>query len=280
MDIATLLGIILGFGFTIWSILYGGSIWSFWDVPSVIIVIGGGLCATLVSCKITEFAKIMKVVVKVLGGKEPRPQDTIRLLVELSLKARREGLLSLESEQENIDNDFLKQSLQLVVDGVEPEVIVDTMDLELENMKARHDKGAGLFKTMAAQFPAWGMIGTLIGLIQLLESLDDPSKIGSAMAVALVTTFYGSILANLICNPIASKLNQKSKEEIQEKKMIIEGVLSIQAGENPRILEHKLKTFLSPKQKLEYDMMTGQASEDGKRNERSERNEKGREAAV
>lgn len=246
---------------------------------SVIITLGGGLCATLVSCKITEFAKIMKVTVKVLRGKEPRPQDTIRMLVELSLKARREGLLSLESEQENIDNDFLKQSLQLVVDGVEPEVIVDTMDLELENMKARHDKGVSLFKTMAAQFPAWGMIGTLIGLIKLLESLDDPSKIGSAMAVALVTTFYGSILANLICNPIATKLAEKSKEEIQEKKMIIEGVLSIQAGENPRILEHKLKTFLSPKQKLEYDKMANQAAEE-RRSERGERSEKGREAAV
>lgn len=277
MDLATLIGMIVGIVCLIWSIMIGGSIWSFWDTPSVIIVLGGGLCATLISCKITEFAKIMKVVVKVLAGKESRPQDTIKMLVELSLKARREGLLSLESEQENIDNDFLKQSLQLVVDGVEPEVIVDTMDLELENMKARHDKGAGLFKTMAAQFPAWGMIGTLIGLIQLLEALDDPSAIGSAMAVALVTTFYGSVLANLICNPIASKLSQKSKEEIQEKKMIIEGVLSIQAGENPRILEHKLKTFLSPKQKLEYDQMTNQASEEGRRTERSE---KGREAAV
>ncbi|ODM27209.1 motility protein A [Acetivibrio mesophilus] len=276
MDLATLIGMIVGIVCLIWSIMIGGRIWSFVHLPSIIIVLGGGLCATLISCKITEFAKIMKVVVKVLAGKESRPQDTIKMLVELSLKARREGLLSLESEQENIDNDFLKQSLQLVVDGVEPEVIVDTMDLELENMKARHDKGAGLFKTMASQFPAWGMIGTLIGLIQLLEALDDPSAIGSAMAIALVTTFYGSVLANLICNPIASKLSQKSKEEIQEKKMIIEGVLSIQAGENPRILEHKLKTFLSPKQKLEYDQMTNQASEE----RRSERNEKGREAAV
>lgn len=277
MDLATLIGMIVGIVCLIWSILLGGSIWSFWDVPSVIIVIGGGLCSTLIASKITEFAKLMKVVVKVLGGKESRPQDTIRMLVELSLKARREGLLSLESDQENIDNDFLKQSLQLVVDGVEPEVIVDSMDLELENMKARHDKGSGLFKTMAAQFPAWGMIGTLIGLIQLLEALDDPSGIGPAMSVALVTTFYGSVLANFICTPIANKLSQKSKEEIQEKKMIIEGVLSIQAGENPRILEHKLKTFLSPKQKLDYEKMAGQGSEESGKNERSE---KSREAAV
>jgi chemotaxis protein MotA len=260
MDIATLIGIISGIAFIVWSIVLDGSILSFWDVPSVIIVIGGGLASTLIGYKLSEMAKIMKVVVKAFLGKESRPQDTIKVLVELSLKARREGLLSLESDQENISDEFLKQSLQLVVDGVEPEVIVDSMDLELENMKMRHDKGAGIFKTMGALFPAWGMIGTLIGLIKLLESLDDPSKIGPAMAVALITTFYGSVLANLVCNPIASKLTIKSKEEIQEKRMIIEGVLSIQAGENPRILEHKLKTFLSPQQKQDYDKLNGQES--------------------
>ncbi|MFZ5986821.1 MAG: motility protein A [Bacillota bacterium] len=265
MDLATLIGIIAGLVCIIGSIVYGGSILTFWDLPSVIIVTGGGFSATIISYKIGEFAKIVKVVFKVFTGKESRPQDTIKLLVELSLKARREGLLSLESDQENIQDNFLKQSLQLVVDGVEPEVIVESMDLELENMKARHDKGAGIFKTMAAQFPAWGMIGTLIGLIQLLKSLDDPSKIGPAMAVALITTFYGSVLANFICNPIANKLSMKSREEIQEKKMIIEGVLSIQAGENPRILEHKLKTFLSPQQKQDYEKQGEQGSEDGEK---------------
>ncbi|HPD01424.1 MAG TPA: motility protein A [Acetivibrio sp.] len=270
MDLATLIGIIAGVVFIVASIMTGGSIWSFWDISSVYITVGGGICATLISYKIGEFAKIMKVAVKVLVGKESRPQDTIKMLIELSMKARREGLLSLEAEQENIHEDFLKQSLQLVVDGVEPEVIVDSMDLELENMKARHDKGAGIFKTLAAQFPAWGMIGTLIGLIQLLDQLDDPSAIGPAMAVALITTFYGSVLANFICNPIATKLSLKSKEEIQEKKMIIEGVLSIQAGENPRILEHKLKTFLSPKQKQEYEMQSGKSADDAGRVENSE----------
>jgi len=270
MDLATLIGIIAGIVCILASIMTGGSLWSFWSISSVFITVGGGICATLISYKIGEFAKIMKVAVKVLAGKESRPQDTIKMLIELSMKARREGLLSLEAEQENIHDDFLKQSLQLVVDGVEPEVIVDSMDLELENMKARHDKGAGIFKTMAAQFPAWGMIGTLIGLIQLLDQLDDPSAIGPAMAVALITTFYGSVLANFICNPIATKLSLKSKEEIQEKKMIIEGVLSIQAGENPRILEHKLKTFLSPKQKQEYEMQSGKSADDAGRVENSE----------
>jgi chemotaxis protein MotA len=149
----------------------------------------------------------------------------------------------------------LKKALELVVDGVEPEIIRDSMQLELDNMGVRHGKGIALFKTMAAQFPAWGMIGTLLGLINLLKSLDDPSNIGPAMSMALVTTFYGSILANWVCNPIATKLQQSSEEEIRLKEMMIEGVLSIQSGENPRIMEHRLKTFLSPDQRAEYEKM-------------------------
>lgn len=260
MDIATILGLIFGVFCVVWSILLDGSLVAFWNLPSVVIVLGGGISASFISYKISEIKPVLKVVIKVFIGKETSQIDLIRKLVELSMKARRDGLLSLEAEQENINDEFLKASLQLVIDGVEPDIIVDSMDLEIENMKARHDKGSGLFKTLAAQFPAWGMIGTLIGLIQLLLVLDDPSKIGPAMSVALVTTFYGCILANLICNPIANKLSVKSKEEIQQKKMIIEGVLSIQAGENPKILEHKLKTFLSPKQKLAYDNAIAEAN--------------------
>ncbi|HPU41887.1 motility protein A [Acetivibrio clariflavus] len=260
MDIATIIGIIAGVVCLLGSIAWGGPLKPFWDAPSVICVVGGGISAAFITHKITEIKPIMKVVMKAFTSREESQIDIIRKLVELSMKARRDGLLSLEAEQEKIEDEFLKASLQLVIDGVEPDIIIDSMDLEIENMKARHDKGAGFFKTLAAQFPAWGMIGTLIGLIQLLLSLDDPSKIGPAMSVALVTTFYGSVLANLICNPIANKLSTKSKEEIQQKKMIVEGILSIQAGENPKILEHKLKTFLSPKQKHEYDRVVGEAS--------------------
>ncbi|NLL04810.1 MAG: motility protein A [Clostridiaceae bacterium] len=263
MDIATIIGIIFGLFCIIWSILINSGLRTFYDFASIVIVLGGGISASLISYKLSEVKLIMKVVYKVFIGKETSQAKTIKLLVELSMKARRDGLLSLEAEQENIEDEFLKESLQLVVDGVEPEVIIDSMDLEIENMKSRHDKGSGLFKTMAAQFPAWGMIGTLIGLIQLLNTLDDPSGIGPAMAVALVTTFYGSVLANFICNPIASKLSLKSKEEIQEKRMIIEGVLSIQAGENPKILEHKLKSFLSPREKLEYDKLAEDKNAEG-----------------
>ncbi|TYQ14899.1 UNVERIFIED_CONTAM: chemotaxis protein MotA [Acetivibrio alkalicellulosi] len=263
MDLATLIGIIIGIICIISAIVLGGNLLTFWSIASVFVVLGGGIASTLISYRVGEMAKVIKVVKKAFFGKDQRPQDIIKLLVDLSLKARREGLLSLESDQENIEDDFLKQSLQLVVDGVEPEVIVESMDLEIENMKSRHGKGAGMFKTMGALFPAWGMIGTLIGLINLLQALDDPSAIGPAMAIALITTFYGSVLANFVCIPISNKLSLKSKEEIQEKRMIIEGILSIQAGENPRILEHKLKTFLSPQQKEDYDKQSGdQGAED------------------
>lgn len=261
MDIATLVGIVIGIACTIISIKIGGELGSFYNAPSIFIVLGGGIASVLISYRLSEIAKIMKVVAKAFSGKQSSPQDTIRLLVELSQKARREGLLALEAEQERIEDEYIKQSLQLIVDGVEPDTIRESMDLELENLEARHAKGQGLFKTMGALFPAWGMIGTLIGLINLLGQLEDPQKIGPAMAVALITTFYGSVLANFICNPIATKLGIKSKEEIKQKEMVIEGILSIQAGENPRIMEHKLMTFLSPEQKQKYAEGSGENSE-------------------
>jgi len=253
MDIATIIGILGGIVCILYPILSGGQSKAFWSLSSIFMVLGGGIASTLISYRMSEITKIMKVVKNAFSSEKTSSEDTIRLLVELSQKARREGLLALESEQERLDDEYIKQSLQLIVDGVEPETIRESMSLELENLQERHAKGQGMFKLMGALFPAWGMIGTLVGLIALLRSLDDPSKIGPAMALALVTTFYGSILSNFICIPIANKLAVKSKEEIKQKEMIIEGILSIQAGENPRIMEHKLKTFLSPEQKRNYD---------------------------
>ena len=256
MDIATIGGLVLAAVALVVSITLGtgmSALWSFIDMPSVFVTIGGGTACSIMSYKLSDFVKLMKVMPLLFSTKDDSKEDTIRMLVDLSNKARREGLLALEAEQDKINDDFIKQSLQLVVDGVEPETIRISMELELNNLEERHSKGQNIFKTMAAQYPAWGMIGTLIGLINLLRSLDDPSAIGPAMSVALVTTFYGSIMANYLCNPAANKLAEKSKEEIQLKEMIIEGILSIQAGENPRIMEHKLKTFLSPAQKARYN---------------------------
>jgi len=249
MDIMTLAGIIAGIVFIVIPIAQGAAPQAFLHLQSLMITVGGGIASTLISYRLQEFTKIMKVAAKVFTEKKTTPIDTISMLIDLSQKARKEGLLALEADLEDIDDDYIKQYLQLIVDGIDPDVIRKSMELEIDNMKMRHDKGQGLFKFMAAVFPAWGMIGTLIGLIQLLQSLETPESIGPSMAVALVTTFYGVILANFICKPIASKLEIKSNEEIQEKEMIIEGILSIQAGENPRILEQKLSTFLSPEQK-------------------------------
>lgn len=269
MDIATMAGIVIGIVCIVYSIILGGSIWDFFDISSVFIVFGGTFAATLISYRLTELAKFVKVAIQAFIGKPLSYENTIKQLIDLSQKARRNGLLSLEEDEDLINDDFLKQSLQLVIDGAEPEVIADAMDLEIENMKARHEKGQGLFKTLSAQFPSWGMIGTLIGLVQLLKALDDPSKIGPSMAVALITTFYGSVMANFVCNPIVNKLSLKSKEEIKQKKMIIEGILSIQAGENPRIMEVKLKSFLSPEQKLSYIQNSNGKSDEVDREERS-----------
>jgi len=256
MDLATLLGVILGIGFLLYGMLNGGgSLGSFWSLSSMAVTFGGGIASTILSFTMDDIKKVGKLLPKIFIKKDESPYQTIQMLVEMSQKARREGLLALESGQENLKDDYLKKALELVVDGVEPEIIRDSMQLELDNMAVRHGKGIAFFKTLVAEFPSWGMIGTMLGLINLLKSLDDPSKIGAAMSLALVTTFYGSVLANWICAPIATKLQQSSEEEIRIKEMMIEGVLSIQSGENPRIMEHKLKTFLSPEQREAYEKL-------------------------
>ena len=259
MDIATIVGFSFGFIAIVVSICLDtgpSALLGFMDLPSVFITIGGGLAASMISYKLSDFVKIVKVCANIFTVRENSKEDMIRTLVDLSNKARREGLLALETEQDRVGDEFIRQNLQLVVDGVEPGTIRESMELELNNLESRHSLGRQLFKTMAAQFPAWGMIGTLIGLINLLGSLDDPSAVGPAMAVALITTFYGSILANFVCNPVIDKLTVKSRNEVQLKEMIIEGILSIQAGENPRVMEHKLKTFLSPEQKQRYEELS------------------------
>lgn len=256
MDLASLIGLVLGVGFLIYGMLDGGgSLSSFWSLSSIAVTMGGGIASTILGFTVEDLKKLGKALPKVFKKRDDSPFETIQMLVEMSQKARREGLLALESGQENIKDDYLKKALELVVDGVEPEIIRDSMQLELDNMSVRHGKAIAIFKTLAAEFPSWGMIGTMLGLINLLKSLDDPSKIGFAMSLALVTTFYGSVLSNFICTPIAVKLQQSSEEEIRIKEMMIEGVLSIQSGENPRIMEHKLKTFLSPDQRVQYEKL-------------------------
>lgn len=247
MDLGSILGLVLGAACVIISILIAdGELKSYWDLPSVFITVGGGICSTLINFRLKDVIGVVKLLKHIFTDKTSSANETIDMLVKLSEKTRREGLLSIEPELEQMEDPFIKQSLQLVVDGIESETIKDFMDTEIENMQARHGKGQALFNMMGAIFPAWGMIGTLLGLINLLLKLDDPSQIGPQMSVALVTTFYGSILSNFVCIPMAGKLKMKSDEEVHQKEMIAEAVISIQAGENPKMLEQKLKIFLTP----------------------------------
>jgi chemotaxis protein MotA len=248
MDLATILGILSAFGLVIISILMGSGLKLFIDIPSVMIVFGGTLGCTMINYPLKEvFGSLGVVRNAFFSGTIPAADQVIKQFVDLGAKARREGILALEPDVRDIKEAFLKKGLQMAVDGLEPQSIEEILETELSNQSARHQLGADVFSTMATFAPAMGMIGTLIGLVQMLQSMDDPSKIGPAMAVALLTTFYGSILANLVCMPIAGKLRGRSKEETQAKEMVIEGILSLTRGENPRILEQKMLTFVPPK---------------------------------
>jgi chemotaxis protein MotA len=246
VDISTILGIVLGFGFVFLAIFLGGSMNGFINGPSIMITVGGTFSALLITYPLSNVKKVGQVVKNAFFEHSFAPNELIQRMVAFSHKARREGLLALEKECEEIDDDFLRNGIELVVDGTEPDLIQSILGTELTNIENRHALGAQLFSSMAEYAPAFGMIGTLVGLVQMLRAMDDPSAIGPGMAVALLTTLYGSIMANLIFNPIAGKLTNKSSEEALLKQLAITGILSIQSGDNPRVLEQKLMSYLAP----------------------------------
>jgi len=247
MDIATLFGIFSAFGLVILAISFGSNISIFINLPSFMIVMGGTIGATMINYPLKDMLTSVNVLKNVLFCKPVSSEKIIEKFIEFASTARRNGILSLEASIENTNNDFIKKSLQLSVDGLDPQSIHTILHTEIALIKKRHQLGAEIFMTMGTFSPALGMIGTLIGLVQMLQSMSDPSTIGPAMAVALLTTFYGSILANLIFIPVSGKLRKRSQEETQIKEMITEGVISISKGENPRILEQKMLVFLPPK---------------------------------
>lgn len=246
MDIATILGMIFAFALVFVPIILKGDMDSFIDIASLSITIGGAISATMMSFSLGDIISSMKITKNAFFAKPQDPGRIIDSMVELGEKARREGILALEREMTKIEDDFLKKSIQLAVDGNEPEVIENVMTTEIDNLEERHKLGKSIFDTLANFGPAYGMIGTLVGLIQMLKALDDPANIGAGMAVALITTFYGSLLANAVATPIANKLGRRSKEEITNKNMILFGVLSIHSGDNPRVTRDKLETFIAP----------------------------------
>lgn len=244
MDIGTIVGLVLAFGLIIGAI--GAGVDTFWDVRSIMIVFGGTTSVILVHFPLNHFLNIHRVIKNALLTKPQSPLDVVSTLVSFSEKARREGILSLESSMEEVQDDFIKLGLRLAVDGVEPELIKDILHTELAFIEDRHKTGQRIFEYAGQVAPAFGMIGTLIGLVLMLQKLDDPSSIGPSMAVALLTTLYGAVMANACFIPLAGKLKMRTAEEILLKEVAIEGVMSIQSGDNPRILEQKLLAFLPP----------------------------------
>lgn len=233
--------------------MQGGELSGFINTSGLLIVVGGTFASILVGYPFKDLMQHMKTVKIAFVEKVHDPADVIANLVRFAEKARREGLLALEAEAEQLNDSFLQKGIQLVVDGTDPELVRSILDIELTFLEERHKAGQGVFEMLGQMAPAFGMLGTLIGLVNMLANLDSPDQLGYGMAVALLTTFYGSLMANLVFLPIARKLRVKSNEEILTKEVMIEGILSIQAGENPRIVEEKMKAFLAPKTRVEID---------------------------
>jgi chemotaxis protein MotA len=247
MDLATVIGLVISFGLVAAAIITGGTPLIFIDVPSMLIVFGGTIGATMVTFPLPKMLTVIAVTRHTFFSSLESPAEIIEKFMDYANRARREGILSLEPIIKEINDFYLRKGLQLTVDGLEPQTIQEVLETEIQYLEERHEVGAELLITLGTYAPAMGMIGTVIGLVQMLQTMSDPSTIGPAMAVALITTFYGALLANLVFNPMAGKLKARSKEEVLLKEMILLGILSISKGENPRIIEEKLSSFLPPK---------------------------------
>jgi len=251
MDIATIIGLVAGCLLLLIGSADGNfsNLAGFFNVSSIFITVGGSFAAMMVNFPLAQFSKALKSIHWAFFTKDYSQQQIINTLVGYAEKARREGLLALEDEAASSSDEFLKKGIQLVVDGTDPELVKSILEIEIGFLEHRHRENRSFFEAWGALSPSFGLIGTVIGLIQMLRNLDDPSSIGPAMAVALLTTLYGAVMAYLVFNPIAAKLGIRSEEEILIRQVMVEGILSVQAGENPRIVEEKLKSFLPPSER-------------------------------
>ncbi|HLP59796.1 MAG TPA: MotA/TolQ/ExbB proton channel family protein [Candidatus Deferrimicrobium sp.] len=244
MDIATFLGILSAFGLLAIAIMTRGEFSIFFDISSLLVVLGGTFGATLINYPMKDLVRVMRVVKNVFFHVDTDYVSVIPDMVRYSKLARRDGVLALDKVIEEVDDQFFYEGLRLIVDGTKPEVIREVLRNEIDFLAARHRVGISMFKAMGQYAPAFGMIGTLIGLILMLRSLNDVNQIASSMALALITTFYGAILANILFLPIAGKLKERSEAEILKKEMILAGILSIQSGEVPGMVEQRMVSFL------------------------------------
>lgn len=248
MDIATIVGLILG-SVLILMAIGPENLQYFVNIPSVVMVLGGTTAALLIAYPLSTVLAVMGVVRKTVITKPINLTDIISHMVEFATVARRDGLLALEEKLQGLDDPFLLRGTQMIIDGVAPDSVRSILTIELEQMAQRHSYGKGVVDNIGAYLPAFGMIGTLVGLVLMLQNLDDPSALGPGMAVALITTFYGALFANLFMIPLSSKLAARNTEEILSREIMIEGVLAIQAGENPNVIRERLSGFLPPKQR-------------------------------
>jgi chemotaxis protein MotA len=251
MDIATIIGTLLGFVVVIGAIVMGGGAAMFFHVPSLCITIGGMLCATMIHFSLPQFLSIFSIIKKTIIAKIPGQSEVVQKMVNFAAINRRDGTLALEPEISKLNDHFFAKGLQLLVDGQDAEAIRDMLEPEIQYLQERHSGGKKILEFMGAAAPAFGMIGTLIGLVQMLRNLSSPDQIGQGMAVALLTTFYGAFASNLVFIPLAGKLGIYSKEESLAMEMILEGVCAIAQGDNPTIVRERMQAFVSHSRRKE-----------------------------
>ena len=264
MDIASIIGLVVAIILIIISICLGDAgvagILAFIDPASAMITFGGSFAVCLImSSSIKEYISNLKSIGLIMKPVKSNEEEIIKQIIDLSNVARKEGLLALEETANEFEDEFIKKGVLLIVDGTDPEFVRSILETELTCIGERHKNTISFWESLGSMGPAWGMIGTLIGLINMLGNLSDMASVGPNMAIALLTTLYGSMLANWICIPVSTKLKANDGLEIMTKEIVVEGLLSIQAGENPRIIEEKLKSFISPERRKNM----GEKEEDG-----------------
>lgn len=274
MDLATIIGLIGGIALVfVVLIIEGGSPMELFAAPqAILLTIGGALLATIISYPMKSLGLIPKwLMLAIMGSKEKEsPAETIETLSRLADKARREGLLALEEESKKLPNEFLKKGVMMVVDGVDPSQVRSIMEIDIRHMEERHGQGINFFASAGGYGPTMGIIGTVMGLISVLQQLDDPSTLGHSISAAFLATLWGILSANIIWLPIAGKLRYNSEEEVAFRRLMLEGILSLQAGENPRIVKEKLYAFLPPKMRQQEGKEGGGAGAPAKAKAKAE----------
>jgi len=249
MDIATLIGLVLGCVLLVGAILLGGDFGMFVNIPSILVVVGGTIASLFIRYQMAEAFSITGIMGNAFSNKQEPPEDVINQIIDMASIARKDGILALEKVKS--ENVFLQSAINHCVDGADPEFLEAVLEKDMAYLGDRHAKGIDMMAGLAEAAPAFGMIGTLIGLVQMLANMSDPSAIGPAMAVALLTTLYGAVIANLFFLPIGKKLDNYSKSELISRQVIIDGIIGIQKGVNPRMLQEALKAALPPKLRVE-----------------------------